>query len=187
MNKKKTKPKPKAVVLNKVQLTYIQTQMYKVSPEEIAKDLDVPLSTVKKQIEVFRQQDAATPAPPPTEGVGKAPQKKSALERFQTTSSATGEPIPGVAVLTPQQAQQDDADLGASPFGCADLTEAQRTYIRDKMGQIPPDQIAKDCGLPPFVVRQVIEALNPAQVGREKFYERHRQNLHKIRPNEPIR
>jgi hypothetical protein len=92
-----------------------------------------------------------------------------------------------VAVLSPQQAMKDDADLGASPFACAGLTEAQREYIRQKKEELTVEQIAKDTGLAPFVVREVVEALSPAQTGREKFYERNKGHLHKIRPEEPTR
>lgn len=177
----------KAASLDKVQLSYIRSQMYKISAEEIATDLNLPLNRVKRQVELFRQEDEKAGPKTPPEGAGQASRKQSSLDRFSVVSGETGQPIAGVAVMTPQQSQQDDADLGASPFGCAGLTEAQRAYVKDKMGQLTPDQIAKDCGLPAFVVRQIIESSNLAQVGREKFYERHRNNIHKIRPDEPIR
>lgn len=176
--------KPKTVpFLTKVHLIYIRDQMNKISAEEIAKDLKVKPHLVKKQIAMYRAEDGANP-PVPTEGMGKAPVTPN---RFAVVSPATGQPLQGVAVMSPQQSQLDDESAGTSPFSCGVLTEAQRQYIRDNVGKLPPEQIARNTGLQLFEVNNIIQALNPALTGREKFLERNRSTIHKLRPNEPIR
>lgn len=175
----KTEPAAKPQPLTRVQLTYIRAQMDKVSVEEIAADLGLPVLRVQRQVDKYRQEDAAAPPPPPPEGAGDAA-ARTPLKRLVAHPS-------GAAVMTGDQSLADDAALGASPFESVPVTEAQRSYIVQKKDLLPAEQIARDCSLPPYVVRQVIDCLDRPREGREKFYSRHKDSLHKIRPDEPTR
>ena len=192
---------------NKVSLSYVRTHMDTLSVEEIAKDLGMSQLKVERKISELKAitlpekpVPAVCPMPEPenkklvltTTPAPPAPAKpitakaRASLDRFSTTG-ADGNKVPGVAVLTPAQALQDDSDLGASPFGSTVMTEAQKHYIRTKHTELTPEQIAKDVGLLPFEVRQYIEALNPENQGRKKFYDRNKNAIHKLREEDPIR
>ncbi len=193
MAKKTVKKGPRRAI-TKIEKGYVHDQMYKVSVEAIASDLELPVARVRKLIEELRAQDAAEPVTEAPEGPGRAaacPEKQQPLVPPVKQSKAMDVFLDprnnGAIVMTGQQSMQDDADLGASPYSVTPTTEAQRHYIQEKMKELSPEQIAKDVGLLPLHVRQIIDGLNPANVGREKFYERHRNNLHKINPDKPIK
>ena len=177
--------KTKAVPLDKVQLSYIRQHMHSTTAEDIAADLKIPPARVRRQVEKFRAEDAANPPPPPPEGAGQpAVRTPTALERMQYKDE-DGRAKPGVTVMTGAQSMANDDAVGASPFGVGQLTEAQRAYIVEKKGKLPVEQIAKDVGLLPFQVSQFMETLDPDRRGREDWFKRNKDHLHKIRPDKP--
>lgn len=193
MPRKKSKPAAKAnppaepKTLTKVQLTYLRVQMDKAEAEEIAADLMLPVARVRREIEKARAADLPPRDAPPAAPVPAPPPSRACLDRFSAASSSTGQPVQGVAVMTPQQSMEDDIKAGTSPFGSAQVSEAVRDYVRRNMDSMSVERIAQETGLAPFQVRAVIDHLRGVSGGREQFFERNRGNLHKIRPGEPIR
>lgn len=186
MAKKTTKRVTSPKELSRVAEAYIQEQMYKISVEDIASDLALPLKEVQGAVDRLRSLHSLTETVDTRDGAGQStrnpdatPPRRTAMDELVTHSS-------GAAVMTAGRTMQDDIDAGTSPF-TANVTEAQKKYIKDNMNSLSEEAIAKDTGLKVFEVRQAIDGLNPARSGREKFFARNSKHLHKLRPDEPIR
>ena len=123
MAKKKTQPQP----LSKAQRCYIEQNADKLTPEEIATDVQAPLSQVQEALDALKAAAAAA---------AKKPDPK--LAKFNMGN--------GVVAMTGDQSMDDDASAGMSPF------------VKGK-----------------------------EQPVNKEFFEAHRNNIHKIRPNDPIK
>ncbi len=178
--KRPAKPAEAKPTLTRVAMTYIEAQLYKTSIKEIAADLSLPVKQVREYADQLRTLDGKKTTQPPTEGLGKAATREKLYAKDENNRWK------GATVMTAAESMQGDIDAGVSPFACVHITESQKAYIQSHMKDLTEEQLAKDTGLRPVDVRQVVESLNPQRTGREKFMKRHRNSIHKIRPNEPI-
>lgn len=182
------------IPLNKIELVYIKDQMNKigVTSEAIADDLARPVAQIKKAIKALKAADVL---PSVVDGMGQAtkappasplrPPVETALDKYSVIGG-DGKPVKGVAVLRPDQAMANDKANGVDVFESHPVSEAQRAYIVLHKDAKSVEQLGKDTALPPFIVAQVVNNINNPDSGREKFFNRNKSTIHKIRPDEPF-
>lgn len=157
--------------LSKIELFYIRNNMATLTPAVLAKDLGLPVTSVRKQIEAFNAADkrgGEASAPAKTESAVEQPKPVTAKQRTLGKFDREGL-VRGVTSMTEAQAMIGDMARGTAPHICINC------HARRKLDG--SEYCSVEC-------QDAYKSGAPQQKENKEFFERNKKNIYKIFPDE---